>query len=81
MSNQRFSRLGIEPRACEDVVKAIYVCVEIVGGVVHVPEAVLEHRQSGNIVGVSSPSSFTFYIVSFGLEREDWTCRVVLRRG
>ena len=55
--------------------------MEIVGGVVHVPEVVLEHRQCVIFVGVSILSLLTFSIVRFGLERRVRTCRNVPRRG
>ena len=53
-----------------EAVKARYERLEDVGGVVHVPEAVLEHHLSDIFVRVSYPSFPMLFIVDIGVEIE-----------
>ena len=55
MTNQRLPRSRIKRRTLVEAVKARYERLGDVGGVVHVPEAVLEHHLSDIFVRVSYP--------------------------
>ena len=81
MTNQRLPRSRIKLRTCVEAVKARYECLEIVGGVVHVPEAVLEHHLSDIFVRVSYPSFPMLFIVDLHLELENRLSRAFPRRG